>query len=368
MSTATIEAPTVTNLRTSPRLEQLCTERVDGALALANNRFEGYRLPWLNLEKHTDTWLPGDLVEAVAYTGSGKTTFVMNLVAHWALQQVRVLLFGTEQEPKALLMKQACMKLGIPFGDARRGRLDEVWQVRLNAEIEAQRHAPNNLTTYYPSSSPTTAEVVQAITAGAKKGIQIFVIDYLGRMDYSGIKAGSEWQQVKVFIRELKNLAVKLNVLIVACAQIMSKGDESSLVSHKPPLLSSIQGGQAIAMEADIVIGIYQPISQTATRKELDAATKSGNVDDVLEKSTAAVIVLKHREDGSRRNKQALFWVKHNKFIIRNPQDATMPEGVETSEYERDMAEKKRVQGKHDEQHADVESSEADESRDPWDR
>lgn len=336
MSTETIEVPT----ETTDRLAQLCSERVQGAHRLASSTFAGYDLPWLNLQRHTDTFLPGDLIIFAAYTGSGKTTVVQNLTDHWAKKGHSVLVFPTEQRPDAMTLKQGCMMSGIPLMDARRGRLDAHWKAKLDAAIALQGQAPYNRVSYYPSPEPTTTQVLKAIAAAAAKGVDIFVIDYLGRMDYSDIKTGSEWQQVKTFVRQLKNLAVKLNVLIVACAQMM-KGEAAALAAHRKPDMGNIQGGQAVGMEADICLGIYQPLDKNATDLQLASVQKGYmDVEEVIMKATAAIILLKHREDGSRRGRHALFWVKHNRLVMRNPQDASMPEQLETSEYERDMIRK----------------------------
>jgi len=324
----------------SNRLTELCTERVAGALTLANTKFKGYDLPWLNLQQHTDTLLPGDLVVFAAYTGSGKTTVVQNLTDHWAKEGHSILVFPTEQRPDAMTLKQGCLMAGIPLMDARRGRLDRDWKAKLDAAIALQGQAPYDRVTYYPSPEPTTSEVLDAIKAAAGKGVGIFVVDYLGRIDYADIRAGAEWEKVKIFVRQLKNLAVKLNVLIIACAQMM-KGESAALAAHRKPDMGNIQGGQSVGQEADICLGIYQPLSKTATDLDLQQVQRGGmNVEEVIEKSTAAIVVLKHREDGSRRGRHALFWVKHNRLVMRNTQDAVMPEELEFSEYERDMERK----------------------------
>lgn len=322
--------------RAHRRFSELRNQRVDGALSLVRNSNGGFALPeaMAKLQEHTDTWMPGDLVIIPAYTGAGKTTLVQNIVVGWAELGHQILFFGTEQEPAGLTLKAGCLIAGVPVMDARRGRLRPKWKKMLEAAIEGQRVAPYDKITYYPSTSPTSREVMDAIRASGKNGVRIFVLDYLGRVDTSDMGKDAEWCRTKTFVKALKTMATELNVLVVCTAQLM-KGENAAYAAHVKPEMVNIQGGQAVGQEADIVIGIFQPMRRGVPQASL-MAVRNGEmeVSEVIEPMTAAVVVLKHREDGGRRGRIALFWVKHNRLTPRDPSELYLPTEIQRSRYE----------------------------------
>jgi hypothetical protein len=59
----------------------------------------------------------------------------------------------------------------------------------------------------------------------AKANIDFAVVDYIGRMDFSKNKNDlSEWQLMEQSARELKNIALELDIVVVMVAQMSSNG------------------------------------------------------------------------------------------------------------------------------------------------
>lgn len=311
--------------------QEFCHERVDDALAILAESKEGIPWPWSNLTQNTDTICEGDLILVVAYTGSGKTTFLQNCLLFWSQLSHKVLYFGTEQSVAMLSLKWACMMLGIPFRDARRGRVKGGLLKRLKAMLNKQRETPLNNISFYPKSDPTPDDLEGAIRRAARKGVKIFVIDYLGRIALAGKTA--EWIEGKSLMVRLKKLAVELKVVIYAAAQV--NGDsQDRLKKHYPPDLDSIQWGKAPAREADIVIAVFQPVKKGLTEEERDGY-KRGEIptDKIIQPNTAVVIVLKQREEGAMVGQCASFWVTNNTFYVRNKMDSGPPEAENKNSY-----------------------------------
>ena len=305
-------------------LETILNDRVSGALSILDNPDPGISWPWPNLTEATDTMCGGDLVLIAAYTGSGKTTFLQNCQNTWARKGIRQMYFGTEQAVDTLTLKAACLNTGIFFRDARRGRVKGRFFKALKEAVKAQAHAPFSNITYYPDPEPSGDDLEKAIRYGAKQGVKVFIVDYLGRVRLPGKKA--EWVEGKELVVRLKNLAVKLKVLVIAAVQVNGNANDK-LQKYYPPDPDNFQWGKAPAREADQVIGVFQPVKKGVHEDALDAFRR-GEVDlnKVVEPHSAAAVVLKFREEGVFVGNTCLFWVVDNVFTVRNRGDVDPPE------------------------------------------
>lgn len=305
-------------------LETILKDRVSGALGMLDNPDPGLSWPWPNLTAATDTMCEGDLILIAAYTGSGKTTFLQNCQHYWARKEIKQMYFGTEQAVDALTLKAACMTIGVPFRDARRGRVKGVWLKRLKDAVRAQGQAPFNNITYYPEPEPTPDDLEKAIRYGAKQGIKVFIIDYLGRVKLPGEQP--EWMEGKQLVVRLKNLAVKLKIRIIAAIQVNGNPNDKTQKFY-PPDPDNFQWGKAPAREADQVIGVFQPIKK-GIDEETITAFKRGEIDmsQIVEPHSGATVVIKFREDGVFVGGVCTFWVKNNLFTVRRKLDSRPPE------------------------------------------
>jgi energy-coupling factor transporter ATP-binding protein EcfA2 len=312
----------------------LGNEQTDEALEMLYNADPGLSWAWDELTEITDTIKPGDLVVVSAYTGSGKTTFVQNNTAAWSQMGEKVLMFGTEQKAAALRFKMACMRIGVNFSNAVRGRLDRKWTLRLEQAIKELNQAPFDNVSFYPDSSPTLNQVIVAIRAAHKAGIRTSVLDHLGCMCPDREHASmTRWAFNGMAVQQLKDLCTELGHRLIIAAQLMSGDEGGDAARHTRPQLNKIQGGQMIAQFADLVIAIFQP-QKTGVGDEAKLAVKRGEADlsTIVEPNTATVVQLKHREGMPPR--MAMFWVKNNRFTPRRHGETL--ETLPISEYERD--------------------------------
>jgi replicative DNA helicase len=76
---------------------------------------EGLELPWVSLRKLTKKLLPGFIVIVQAIPKTGKTTFCVNALAHWALQGVPSLVYCLEMRDLDLLRRLVCADRSVPL-------------------------------------------------------------------------------------------------------------------------------------------------------------------------------------------------------------------------------------------------------------
>ena len=110
----------------------------------------------------------------------------------------------------------------------------------------------------------------------AENPIDLVIVDYLQLMQ-AGVRMENRVQEVSYISRQLKSLAIELNLPVLACSQL-SRAVESR--TDKRPLLSDLRESGSIEQDADVVMFIY--------REEMyDENTFKPNIADI--------IVAKHR-------------------------------------------------------------------------
>ena len=80
-----------------------------------------------------------------------------------------------------------------------------------------------------------------------KNHYKIIFIDYLGLLQYAGL---DEWASLRKLTKDLKSIAMRLNVLVVSASQVSRTSTERGLY------LTDMFGSQSIESDTDIVIGL----------------------------------------------------------------------------------------------------------------
>lgn len=84
--------------------------------------------------------------------------------------------------------------------------------------------------------------------------LRCIILDYLGLIQ-PATRSGSTYEQVSAISRELKRMAVSLNVPVVCLCQLSRKIEERK---DKKPMLSDLRDSGAIEQDADGVLFLYR--------------------------------------------------------------------------------------------------------------
>ncbi len=208
---------------------------------------------YYDLDQVTAGLQPSDLIIVAGRPGMGKTSFVLNIAQHAAIEaEVPVGFFSLEMSREQLAMRMLCAMARVDSHRLRRGMLRDSDWPKLTRAAGALAEAP-----IYIDDTPgiSTLELrAKARRLKAEAGLGLLIVDYLQLMRARGSYDVRE-QEISEISRSLKALAKELHIPVVALSQL-NRGVESR--SDKRPLLSDLRESGAIEQDADVILFIYR--------------------------------------------------------------------------------------------------------------
>ena len=187
----------------------------------------------------------GNLVILSAASGVGKSAFSINIVRDVAYICGKVVLYlNSEMTDKQQARRYAALLSKVSHKAIRSGEVSEE-QYNKILKVAADFSGKQIHTITIPDMQ--LVHVISEIKRMKTKcNIDLAVVDYIGRMDISkifGNKNVSEWQIMEQTARELKNLALELDIVIIMVAQLSSNGE-------------SLAKGASMKNEADLWVNL----------------------------------------------------------------------------------------------------------------
>jgi replicative DNA helicase len=244
----------------------------------------GLATGFLDLDRLTTGFHPGELVVVAGRPGVGKSSFMLSVAIHLAFEEnVPVAVFSLETSKHQLLFRVLSMLSGVPLWNIRIGFVsDEAWRklAKLGGELAGKR--------FYIDDSPrlSVAELRErSKRLREEKGIEVIFVDYLQLLRGPFVRNTRQEEVADISI-ELKTLAKELNIPVVALAQLSRRVERRQ--DKRPQLVDLRESGQ-IEEVADMVLFIHRQEERVA---ELIAAKNrqgpTGMVKLVFEKDTTA--------------------------------------------------------------------------------
>jgi len=209
---------------------------------------------FIDLDRLTAGFQPSDLVVIAARPGMGKSSFMLSIVLHLALnEKVPLAIFSLETSKKQLALRMLSMFSGVPLQNIRQGFVrDEDWEKIVNAALELSSKD------IYIDDSPslsTTELRIKSRKLKQEKGVGIIFVDYLQLLGVP-YRRSSRQEEVAEISRNLKALAKELEVPVVALAQLSRQVEQRS---DKRPQLADLRESGQIEQDADLIIFIHRP-------------------------------------------------------------------------------------------------------------
>lgn len=246
----------------------------------------------------------GDYIALGGSTGSGKTTFALNVARNICAQGASVLYCSLEMPLKQLQNRFASLTSGLNASKFRSVGFTK-------EELEKYQEGLNSLkewNLYVICDYNMTIEKLKVYaTEQKKKGLDFLIIDYLGLLN--GHDNKSLYEKMTILSRKVKLMATELDIPILVLVQL-NRDSKNRNQLDKKPLLSDIRESGAIEQDADVVLFTYRPYIEYKDRIEAEKHKKDFEI-----------IIAKNRHGESNKICELLFELETQE--IRNK---TVPE------------------------------------------
>lgn len=240
---------------------------------------------------------PGEMYILAARPAVGKTSAALNITSNIVQHARHVLFYSLEMKRRALIQRLVAMDTPMDQMLLRSGDVhdDEMKNIRRVAENFRKLDLKIDDGSRALADIRSTARAVHAA-----KPLDLLVLDYLQlvRPSVNRGKSSTREQEVAEISREMKSLAMELNIPILVLAQlsrdIEKRGD-------KTPMLSDLRESGSLEQDSDNVLFLH------VTEDELEKKSRN-------ETYSVRVIVAKQR-NGRVGDIELLFKPRSTKFV-----------------------------------------------------
>lgn len=207
-----------------------------------------------DLDNMTSGLQPGELIVIAARPSLGKTALALNIAAHAAIKNRKIVgMFSLEMSKESLVIRLLCSEARIDSHKLRTGFSSrEDWN-RMTPALGRLSEAP-----FYIDDTPGLSVMqvrAKARRMKAEKGLDLLIVDYLQLISGHG-KFENRNQEVSYISRNLKSIAKELQVPVLALSQL-SRAPEQRPGQGRPQL-SDLRESGSIEQDADVVIFIFR--------------------------------------------------------------------------------------------------------------
>lgn len=172
-----------------------------------------------------------DLVILSAESGAGKSAFSMNLAYGTAFLNKRPTLYlNSEMSNEQMGLRWGSFLTKISHTALRNGNasMDEITAVVGTLEAVGK----SKLYTLNMPDMRIQSVLSEIRRLTSRHGIELAIVDYIGRMDTMTQKDAREWQVMKSAAQRLKTLAEELHITVVMVAQLTADGSRLAQASY----------------------------------------------------------------------------------------------------------------------------------------
>lgn len=207
-----------------------------------------------DLDRRTTGFHGNELIILAGRPGMGKSALAINMATYMTINAKKsVALFNLEMGATQIVNRMFSSIGQIDGQKLRTGRLDHNDWKKFNEALSLLAD-----TKFFIDDTPgiTVAEIRSKCRRlkNSDKGLDCIIIDYLQLISSSNKYSGQRTNEVSEISRDLKKLAMELEVPVIALAQL-SRGVEQR--EDKRPLMSDLKESGSIEQDADIVMFIY---------------------------------------------------------------------------------------------------------------
>ena len=215
----------------------------------------GIATGFIDLDKMTDGLHEGEMIVIAARPSVGKTSLVMNIAEHVAVQLKQpVGVFSLEMTTESLVMRMMSSLARVNARAIREGFLAERDFAKLTSAAGQLAKAPLFI-------DDTSGLSILQLRAKARRmhqqhGVKLFIIDYLQLLHSTARRAENRQQEIADISNGVKGLAKELKVPVVVLAQL----NRDSEKEKRAPRVSDLRESGSIEQDADLVALLYKDV------------------------------------------------------------------------------------------------------------
>ena len=266
-------------------------------LSESKGELTGIRTGYYDFDKMTNGLQPKQVIIVAGRPGCGKSAFALNIALNAAIHDHKSVAFFSLEMGSEEIIKRMFGCVGKIDGEVlKTGKFK-------NTDWKKWNEAMSELSDTKFYIDDTAGISVSEIRRKCRKlknsedGLDMIVIDYLQLLTSSNKYSGQRVQEVSEISRDIKKLAMELDVPVIALAQL-SRSVEQRKGEDAKPKLSDLRESGSIEQDADIVLFLHS-----------DAYGKyDGNVNRIVN-----LLVAKHRA-GSTGSVDLMFKMNTGSF------------------------------------------------------
>lgn len=248
-------------------------------LAANKGKISGLSSGYIDIDKLTDGFHPGELIILAARPSVGKTALALNIAQNVAINDKKsVIIFTLEMLAEQVVPRMIASVGQIEAFKLKNGNLENKDWSRVTSAMATL--ADTNI--YIADTTNITVGDIKAKSRRVKSqdpNLALIVIDYLTLISGMSRYSGQRQQEVSEISRALKALALELQIPILALAQL-SRALEAR--EDKRPILSDLRESGQIEQDADIVAFLYR---DDYHNKEVSTPDNISKIEVILRKN-----------------------------------------------------------------------------------
>lgn len=211
----------------------------------------------------------GKLVIVGARPGVGKSVFGLQTAIQTAMRGGRVLLCSLEMDEREVMARMASHFAPVTAAEIEKGNMDDAQKDMLDSAWESICRLDIRILTAARSPAKIRREARRIDTDGK---LALVVVDYLGLME-SGQRAESRRVEVGQISRALKQLAMDLQVPVMALSQLNRQSDGGKDTKGKalvrPPSMAELRDSGDVEQDANMVLLLHKPADPSNQREDV---------------------------------------------------------------------------------------------------
>jgi replicative DNA helicase len=258
----------VTNIQTNCAVNTLVETAMASISHLRSNPIQVTGTPTglYDLDHVIDGFQPGNLYVIGARPGMGKTNFALGCLVHASVVKMKsVAIYSTTTDSKSLTLRMLAQMASVPLKNLYRGGFDDSqWLAIQDAEkslagAALQMTESDAIDSWYVAQSAKTA-------FQQRNMLDLFVVDGLQRFkpissipddrhEGTGIQNHMQSSDIEALLRNLKDLALRLNCPVLLTWQL---GPEIDQRTSKRPTIADLQLTEVMEDAIDSVMLLFR--------------------------------------------------------------------------------------------------------------